>query len=55
MLVTVEKVRITGQFKTDPEMDEHITHYSEAFNEKLDKVIGYTDVDLEGRFSKLRY
>ena len=50
MLVTVEKVPITNKFEKDPEMEAHITKYAEEFNAKLDRVIGYTDVDLEGRF-----
>ena len=35
-------------------MDKHIETYSKAFDAKLNKVIGYTDVDLEGRFDRLR-
>ena len=50
MLVSVEKVQITSKFEKDPEMEEHIESYAKEFNEKLDRIIGYTDVDLEGRF-----
>ena len=54
MLVSVEKVQITSKFAKDPEMEEHIESYAKEFNDKLDRVIGYTDVDLEGRFEKIR-
>ena len=35
-------------------MDKHLEIYSKAFDAKLNKVIGYTAVDLEGRFDYLR-
>ena len=54
MLVTVENVKITGKFEKDPYMEEHIESYAKEFNDKLDRVIGYSDVDLEGRFVYLR-
>ena len=54
MLVTVEKVPITGKFNTNPEIEAHIAHYATQVNAKLDRVVGYSDVDLEARFSMLR-
>lgn len=35
-------------------MEEHIEKYAHNFNEKLQEICGYTDVDLEGRFEYLR-
>ena len=54
MLVRVEKVQITDKFDTDPEMDAHITSYTKEFNKRLDRPIGYCEVDLEARFSHIR-
>ena len=54
MLITVEKVEITNRFEKDPEMEEHVESYATEFNAKLERVIGYTDIDLEGRFQYLR-
>ena len=54
MLVHVEKVKITNKFELDPEMDIHIESYSKEFNKKLDRVIGFTDTDLEARFCYIR-
>ena len=31
-------------------MEEHIEKYAKDLNAKLDRVIGYSEVDLEGRF-----
>ena len=49
ILVTVEKVKITSEFALDYEMEEEIAIYETAMKEKLDKVVGYVDVDLDGR------
>ena len=54
MLVTVEKVQITNEFGTDPFIEKRIEKYAKQFNESLNRVVGYTDVALEGRFEKLR-
>ena len=50
MLVRVEKVQITSKFEKDPDMEDHIEQYTKDLNVKLDRVIAYTEVDLEGRF-----
>ena len=35
-------------------MDEHITSYTKEFNKRLDRTIGFCEVDLEARFSHIR-
>ena len=35
-------------------MEKHIETYAHSFNQKLQEVCGYTEVDLEGRFEYLR-
>ena len=48
------RVKITDRFEPDPEMAEHVAKYATEFNEKLSLPIGYTSVELEGRFENIR-
>ena len=53
-MVTVEKVRITSEFDMDDDMEKLIDVYETVMSERLDKVVGYVDVDLEGKRKELR-
>ena len=48
-MVTVEKVKITSEFDLDDDMEKLIDVYETVMSERLDKVVGYVDVDLEGK------
>lgn len=54
ILFECERITITDKYKPDPEIVDHIIRYSEKFNQDLNIACGYTDVDMEGRFSYIR-
>jgi len=49
-----EKVLITDEFHLDPEIENHVLRYTEELNKQLDLQAGFSDVDLEARFSRVR-
>jgi len=53
---TVErtKILITDRFDPDPLISEHVDLYAKQLNEKLKETCAFTDVDLDGRFEKVR-
>jgi 5'-nucleotidase len=54
-LFICEKVIITNdRFVADPKIIEHIFKYTEELNKKLELQAGYSSVDLEARFSRVR-
>ena len=54
MLAVVGKVRITDRFEPHPAVAIHVDRWVAGLASELDKVCGYTEVDLEGRFDHLR-
>lgn len=53
-LYICEKVKITKRFEPDPEVDAHVQHFSKEVNAKMDVQAGYTEVNLDCRFNRLR-
>jgi 5'-nucleotidase len=53
-LYICEKVTITKRFEPDAEVHQHTQGYCEQVNKKLDIEACYADVELEGRFNRLR-
>jgi 5'-nucleotidase len=49
-----EKVPITAQFDPDQEMVEHIKHYTDQLKAIQQVPAGFSGVDLEARFSRVR-
>lgn len=45
---------ITEEFEPDQEVDEHVQLHAKELNAKLELQAGYSMVDIEGRFSRLR-
>ena len=45
---------ITDEFHPDEEIEKHVLRYSEELNKQLDLQAGFSDVDLEARFSRVR-
>ena len=55
IMVRVEKVPITNEISKNPGIEKHIKSVTQGFNEKMNQMCGYFDVDIEGRFAKMRY
>lgn len=49
-----EKVLVTEAFEPDAEIAKHTAVYSKELNALLDKPAGYSSVDWEARFSRVR-
>lgn len=49
-----ERVFITSEFMADPEIKKIVDFYTEEVDKKLHDVVGYSDVELDGRFELLR-
>ena len=49
-----EKVYITDAFEPDEEIAAHTMEYSKELNLMLDKPAGFSSVDWEARFSRVR-
>ena len=47
-------MRINEKFEPDEEMSRHVASYATEFNAKLSHTIGYTSVEIEGRFRQIR-
>ena len=45
---------VTSEFCEDAEVKEIVDEYAAIMGEQMDKVIGHLDVELEGRFAKIR-
>ena len=52
--MVVGRVRITDKFTPDSDTEKHVAKYAADLSKTLDKVCGYTEVDLECRFDHLR-
>lgn len=50
----VERVNITQRFPENPDILDFVKETAEEINKKLSKVIFYSDVDLDCRFSRVR-
>jgi len=48
------KVRITDRFEPEPEMVKHVNDYAKDLMKKMEEVVGFSEVELEARFEKLR-
>ena len=54
MLVKVEKVPITNDIPTDPDIEAHIRLNTYELNQKMAQIIGHYGCEVEGRFERLR-
>ncbi|XP_048735520.2 mannosylglucosyl-3-phosphoglycerate phosphatase-like isoform X3 [Ostrea edulis] len=52
--VDIEKVDITSDIAEDPETLEVVKHMQGDINSKMEEVLGYMSVELDGRFSAVR-
>lgn len=51
---TLIPINITKQIPANPEMAQYVEEKIHNYNQESLKTIGFTDVDLETRFSKIR-
>ena len=49
-----EKVLVTEAFQPDQEIREHVIFYTQELNKQLDQTAGFSCVDWEARFSRVR-
>ncbi|XP_061189980.1 mannosylglucosyl-3-phosphoglycerate phosphatase-like [Saccostrea echinata] len=52
--VDIEKVDVTSNITEDPETLEIVKHMQGDINSKMEEVLGYMNVELDGRFSAIR-
>jgi len=53
-LIDIESVEVTSKYEPNPLLQEHIDSYKKIFEAKLGVEVGYTEVDFETTFSKIR-
>jgi len=52
--VTRSRVIISEDYQPDQEIVNHVSEYSGHLKKKLEKVVGFVDVDLDSRFENIR-
>jgi 2',3'-cyclic-nucleotide 2'-phosphodiesterase (5'-nucleotidase family) len=53
-LLLLERLVINSHVKPDPEIKKIVSSYYDNFEVSLNKVIGFTKIDLDARFNKIR-
>lgn len=53
-IITREKVEVTKEFEPHKEMEEIVKFYWKDLEKQMEKISGYTGVDLDARFDKIR-
>ncbi|XP_043234841.1 snake venom 5'-nucleotidase-like isoform X2 [Amphibalanus amphitrite] len=51
---TVQRIEVTAQYEEDAKLKEDLQPFIDMSETKLEDVVGHFEVDLEGRFSKVR-
>ena len=54
LVTEFERVVITSRFPRDPELHEHVLHYTKDLEEKMKVICGYMGVEITGKFTQIR-
>lgn len=55
LITEFQKIDVNSSYKRDPDLHQEVHNYTDELTAKLDTVIGYTAVDLQGKFTKIRH